>query len=125
MYCTTYVLIAIQRRVLTLPVYAMYRRLVNVVRRRRQRSLCHFAAVPHGLLLAGVECSLTTIVDDDRWLCGVAEEDVGGGDGDGGCDEMDGEQLPDMLTVFQFFMGLVRGNIMGFILPLEKLTATR
>lgn len=29
-------------------------------------------------------------------------------------------QLPDMLSIGQFFMGLVRGQTMGFILPLSK-----
>lgn len=29
-------------------------------------------------------------------------------------------ELPEMMSVFQFFMGLVKGNIMGFILPLGK-----
>lgn len=29
-------------------------------------------------------------------------------------------ELPEMMSVFEFAMGLVKGNIMGFILPLSK-----
>lgn len=105
-YCITYVLIAAQRAVLTMPVHAFAVRLLNVARNRSGRVLRIDALVASGL----PNCvTLTTVVagaDDEPLECADGSADIAG-------------QMP-MLSVFQFFMGLVRGQIMGFVLPQGK-----
>lgn len=110
-YCVTYVLIAVQRAMLTCPVHALATRLLNVARQRCGRQLRIDAPIVSGLPNS---VTLTTVVAAEE--CPDDDEPLECGGGDNATAAAADAQMPPMLSVFQFFMGLVRGRIMGFSL---------
>lgn len=114
-------LIYVQRAVLMLPVHRIAIGVRNAVARRSGRQLRLDVPLATALANPG-RCTVTTTMADSGYCYGEADVQMDADD-DGGATNL-GEcvdrHMPQMLSVWEFFMALVRGQIMGYVLPLSR-----